>query len=76
MKFKNNKELIAFIVMNILGSPIIPILAGLKWGWIGLVVSIILFLISFRVWKYFGKNNAKLSINPSFSFGSKTWWMF
>jgi len=76
MKFKNNKELIAFIVMNLLGTPITLILAVFKWGWIGFVVSIALFLISFKIWKYFGKNDAKLSISPSFSFGSKTWRLF
>ena len=55
MKFKNNKELVAFIVMNLLGTPIIPILAGLQWGSIGFVASMVLLLLSFKVWKSFSK---------------------
>ena len=71
MKFKNKKELISFIVMNIFGALITFILAYIEFGWIGLLVSTILFLISYKIWKYIGKHEGKLSISPSFSFGKK-----
>ena len=64
MQFKNNKELISFIVINFLSAPIMPILAGLKWGVIGFVASMVLVLISFKVWKSFVKNDSKLSVSP------------
>ena len=68
MKFKNKKELITFVIMNLLGAPITPIIFGLKWGFGGFIISIMLFLISFKAWKYFGKKDAKLSIKPSLNF--------
>lgn len=74
MKFKNNKDLVSFICMNLLGSPIALIFSILEWGAIGLIINILLFLISVKIWKFYSKNNnATLSIDPAFKFGTKTW---
>jgi hypothetical protein len=76
MKFKNAAELISFILMNLLGWPFTWIIAGYHFGWVGFIVSIILFYISFKIWKYITKQDCKLSINPGFSFGNKRWNLF
>ncbi len=75
-KKKSKIELTAFIVMNILGAPIIPILALIYWGWYGLIGSLILFFISFRIWKYIAKSDATLSFNPGIKLGNKTHKLF
>jgi hypothetical protein len=60
--------------MNLLGSPIALIFSILEWGAIGLIINILLFLISVKIWKFYSKNNnATLSIDPAFKFGAKTW---
>lgn len=65
MKFKNNKELTAFILLNLFGSPLVLIVAYIFLNWYGLVGCFILVFMSFRLWIYYGKHtDAKLSISP------------
>lgn len=65
MKFKNNKELTAFILLNLFGSPLVLIVAYIFLKWYGLVGCLLMFLISFRLWIYYGKHtDAKLTISP------------
>lgn len=74
MKFKNKKELIAFICLNVFGAPFTWIAAYVLLSWYGVVGCIIMFYLCYKLWKHFGKNyDAKLSINPGFSFGNKKW---
>jgi len=64
-------ETILFVLMNILGSPIVFIIMAIQFGIIGLIINLVLFLISFYSWNRIGNKGAKLSFSPSFSFGSK-----
>lgn len=76
MKFKNNKDFGLFICMNIFGAPITYIGAYVFLGWHGLVGCLIFFLIFYKLWKWYGKYNYRLTINPGFTFGSKIWHIF
>lgn len=72
MKFKNKKELIAFICLNIFGSPFIWIIAYAFLNWYGVTGCLIIFLLCYYLWKYFSKNyNAKLLISPKLWFITK-----
>ena len=66
IKFKNTKEKVAFILMNIFGSPFGWLLLGVWLGWYGFFGSLISFYICYRLFKKFGKHtDCKLEINPS-----------
>lgn len=73
MKFKNKKELIAFIVMNIAGAPFTWIAVWVFLNWYGLVGCLAIFYASYKIWKHFGNHKSKLYFSPSFTFGRKIW---
>lgn len=47
--------------MNLFGPPAIQIVFGLLWGWVGFIISFILFFVFFISWKYISKSDGKLS---------------
>lgn len=59
-------EKILYILMNLFGPPAIQIVFGLLWGWVGFIISFILFFVFFISWKYISKSDGKLSFNLSF----------
>lgn len=63
IKFKNKKELVSFIGLNIFGTPLTWFAAYVFLSWYGVLGSLILFWICYKLWKYFGKHDAKISIN-------------
>lgn len=72
MEFKSKKEATAFVLMNILGMPFTMIAVVIYTGWIGLIVEIGLFYITYRLWKHYGKHtDAKLTFSPNITFGRK-----
>jgi len=71
MKFKNKTELILFLTLNILGSPFTLIISYILFTWIGLLANLALFYIVYRLWKYIGKHEGKLVINPSITLNNK-----
>ena len=68
MKFKNKKELIAFIVMNIAGAPITWIALGILINWWWALGSLTVMFISWMLWKRFG-GHKDAKIRPRISFG-------
>ena len=64
-------EKVLFILMNLFGPPVMQIVFGLLWGWIGVIISLIVFFVFFVSWKYVSKNDGKLSFCPTFLFGTK-----
>jgi hypothetical protein len=64
-------EKILYILMNLFGPPAMQIVFGLLWGWIGLIISLILFFVFFISWKYISKSEGILSFSPTFTFGTK-----
>lgn len=77
MKTKNKKESIAWICLHVFGSPFIWIIGYVLFKWYGVVGCLVLFFVSYKLWKRFGKHyDAKLSTSPSFIFGNKKWRLF
>lgn len=74
--FKNKKERMAFIVMNIFGGPLSWIVAYLLLSWYGVIGSVVIFIVSYLLYKYYGKHKGSLSFNPSISFGNKRFGLF
>lgn len=71
MKFKNYTELISFIIMNLFGSPFLMIIGYLTLGIYGFIGSLVIFYISYKLWKASGNHKSKLYISPKITFGSK-----
>lgn len=71
IKFKDNFDFILFLIMNILATPFIWLGCAIVWGVQGFVVSILVFILSFLLWKLYGKREGKLIFAPSFTFGKK-----
>ena len=77
MKFKNRKELTSYIFMNLFGAPFTWVIAYVFLNWYGVIGCLSLFFICFKLYKYFGEHkDAKLSISPGFTFGTKNWTLF
>ena len=71
MKFKNYTELISFIIMNIFASPFFWIIGYVLLGVYGFIGCLVIFYISYKIWKSSGNHEGKLSISPTFTFGNK-----
>jgi hypothetical protein len=64
-------EKILFIIMNLFGPPAMQIVCGIFWGWIGFMISLILFFVFYIIWKYVSNTKGKLLFNPTITFGTK-----
>jgi hypothetical protein len=60
-----------FILMNLFGPPAMQIVFGILWGWVGVIISLIIFYIFYKIWKYVSKNDGKLSFSPTITYGTK-----
>ena len=67
--FKNWKEGLAFVIMNITGAPLTWIALGVLINWWWVIGCVAVFFISWSAWKHFGGHtDAKLRIRPRISF--------
>ena len=76
MKFTNKKELVSFILTNVLGGPFTWIVVYILLGIYGVVADLIIFYVFYRLFKYFGGHRGMLSISPTLTFGTKRWKLF
>jgi hypothetical protein len=67
--FKNWKEGLAFVIMNITGAPLTWIALAVLINWWAVLGCVVVFFISWAAWKHFGGHkDAKLRIRPRISF--------
>jgi hypothetical protein len=71
LEFKDNIDVILFILMNIMASPFLLIVFVLLYQLIGFIIYLITFIVLYKVWKIYGKHPGKLSFSPSFTFKKK-----
>jgi len=50
--------------MNLLAPPVSTIVFSILWGWYGFFGSLMLFYLSYKLWKYSGKVKGSLTFKP------------
>ena len=71
VKFKSYRDIIAFVVMNIAAPPFGLLIGYVAADWYGMLGSLVIFYVSYRLWKYYSGYSGRLSFAPKFKWNGK-----
>ncbi len=57
--------------MNLFVPPLAQIIFAILWGWVGLFISIVIFYVSYKLWKHYFKVEGTLTFNPKIKWNGK-----